>query len=236
MLWTTAPGFENSGFGSSGRGYNQYDTTLNYGNSSFDARHRLVFAPIYISPFRNGSAWYSPLNLALSGWEVSGIVTVATGFPYDLSYAGGSSNSLWCSSSQSFYACPDAPNQVAPLTRLNPRTPRSGITSGAPWIANNGFLAPEPIGTFGTEARNAYHGPGINNTNLILAKNFNLSAEGTRSIQLRMESDNVFNHTQFNNPTSNTSFGASGLPTGNFGLITSAANPRQTQLAAKFYF
>ena len=79
-----ASSFENSGFGSSGRGYNQYNTLLNYGNSAYDARHRLVFAPIYIVPFRSGSAWYSPQNLAFSGWEISGIVTLATGFPYDI--------------------------------------------------------------------------------------------------------------------------------------------------------
>jgi hypothetical protein len=39
----------------------------------------------------------------------------------------------------------------------------------------------------------------------------------------------VFNHTQFNNPTS--SFTSS-----NFGEITTAAAARQTQLGAKIYF
>ncbi len=237
--------FENSGFGSSGRGYNQYDKSLNYGNSSYDARQRLVFAPIYTSPLLHGANWYSPVNLALSGWQVSGIVTVATGFPYDISYAGGSSNSLWCSSSNSFYACPDVPNQVGSLVRLNPRvrvgaadvpTPTATATG---WFANNGFVSPEAIGTFGNEGRNRYHGPGINTTNLVLAKNFNLSAEGVRRLQFRMESDNVFNHTVFANPSSTPSFNASGLPTGTFGQITStntAYPARQTQLAVKFYF
>ena len=231
-----ASSFENSGFGSSGRGYNQYNTLLNYGNSAYDARHRLVFAPIYISPFKSGSEWYTPKNLGLSGWEVSGIVTVATGQPYDISYAGGSSNSLYCSSAQSYYACPDVPNQVSPLVTLNPRTARTSVTAAAPWFSNNGFITPEAIGNFGNEGRNKYHGPGINNSNIILAKNINLSAEGTRKLQLRMESDNVFNHTQFLNPASTPSFNTSGLPTGTFGSITSAGSARQTQLAAKFYF
>jgi hypothetical protein len=39
----------------------------------------------------------------------------------------------------------------------------------------------------------------------------------------------VANHTQFLNPTANFS-------SGNFGLVTSAAAGRQTQLAAKIYF
>ncbi len=48
---------------------------------------------------------------------------------------------------------------------------------------------------------------------MIVAKNFNIVPERNISIQLRLESDNVFNHTQFNNPTS--SFTSS-----NFGVIT----------------
>ena len=191
--------FEGSGFGgSNGRGYNQYQPGLNYGNSSFDARQRLVFAPIYTTPILHGSNWYSPMNLCFSGWQMSGITTVATGFPYDFTVGG--SNSLWCSSSNSFYACPDVPGTGRRLQTVNPRTaPR---LNGLPiWYQNAGAsFQEEPIGQFGNVSRNKYHGPGINNTNLILAKNFNLSSDGDRKLQLRMESDNVFNHTQFNLP------------------------------------
>jgi hypothetical protein len=221
--------FENAGFGSSGqRGWNQYQPSLNYGDSLYDARQRLVFSPIYTSPILHGSNWYSVQNLALSGWEVSGIVTVATGFPYDISYAGTTSHSLYCDADLSFYACPDVPVQTGPLVRgANPRT-RDPLTGNTTWFQNVNFAA-EPIGSFGNVHRDPYHGPGINNTNMILAKNFNLDADGVKRLQLRMESDNVFNHTQFSNPTSQ--YGS-----GNFGLITAAAAARQTQLAAKFYF
>jgi hypothetical protein len=44
-----------------------------------------------------------------------------------------------------------------------------------------------------------------------------------------MESDNVFNHTQFDNPTS--TYGSS-----IFGQVTGAASGRQSQLATKIYF
>jgi hypothetical protein len=80
------------------------------------------------------------------------------------------------------------------------------------------------------------HGPGINNTNMILAKNFNLSNDGTRQLQLRMESDNVFNHTQFSNPTSTWSDTVPTLATTSFGQISAAASARQTQLAVKIKF
>jgi hypothetical protein len=105
-------------------------------------------------------------------------------------------------------------------------------------------LSQAPLGQFGNAHRNPYHGPGLNNTNLILAKNFNIGAEGRYRVQLRMESDNVFNHTQFNNPGSTVSSTTNGetasipgtLSYGSAGQISSAAAARQTLLAAKFYF
>jgi hypothetical protein len=234
--------FENSGFGSNGtRGYNQFNQALNYGDSQFDVRHRLVFAPIYRIPSFAGSG-YSFKNVALAGWEISGIVSVATGFPYDISYAGATSLSLWCSASFNFYACPDVPNQTGPATFGNPRirqksgnsvyltNAQSNSTGTKPGFSSGAaaFQA-ETLGTFGNVHRNPYHGAGINNTNIIVAKNFMLVPERNVSLQMRLESDNVFNHTQFSNPTS--SFTSS-----NFGVITSAAAARQTQLAVKVYF
>jgi hypothetical protein len=44
-----------------------------------------------------------------------------------------------------------------------------------------------------------------------------------------MESDNVFNHTQFNNPTSS-------FTSGSFGVVSGAATSRVSQLAGKIYF
>jgi hypothetical protein len=220
--------FENAGFGESGtRGYNQFDPALNYGDSAFDVRNRFVFSPVYVIPKFSGSD-YSAKNIALSGWEISGILTLASGFPYDISYAGGTSRSLWCSAGVNFYACPDVPQQLSQITLGNPRV-RNG--NGYSTYITNGTTAftAEPLGSFGNVHRDPYHGPGLNNTNMILAKNFIISSERGISLQLRMESDNVFNHTQFSNPTS--TYGSS-----IFGQITGGAAGRQSQLATKIYF
>ena len=220
--------FENAGFGgSNGRGYNQYDTALNYGNSQYDARHRFVLAPVYRVPFNASGKAFSARNLLAAGWEISGITTFATGFPYDISYAGGTSNSLWCSVDTSYYACPDVPVQTGPLQHLNPRT-NIGADGYSNYFGTTNF-AQEPIGSFGNIARNEYHGPGINNTNVVVSKNIPFSGDGGRSLQLRLESDNVFNHTQFNLPDGS-------IVNGTFGQITGAAAGRQTQLGAKVYF
>ena len=219
--------FENSGFGGFGlpgaqRGYNQYVKSLNYGDSTFDVRHNFVFSPVYTVPILHGQSALSPLNLALSGWQISGIMQLASGEPYDIAYNFGTSHSLYCSVALSFYNCPDIPEQTAPLVKQSTRATRGGYFSKASFAA-------EPIGSFGNIHRNPYHGPGINNTNLILAKNFTLSSDSPIRLQLRLESDNVFNHTQFNLPDSN-------FADGTFGQILSARTARQTQLGVKIYF
>jgi hypothetical protein len=211
--------FENAGFGGA-RGYNQFDPTLNYGNSAFDARNRFVFSPVYEAP-GFGPSFLSPIT---KGWQISGIVTLAQGFPYDISYGGGNSNSLWCSSNFTFYACPDIPEQVAPLKRMNPRN----NVQGNAWFDGTSFID-EPIGGFGNIGRDKYHGPGINNTDVVLAKNVYLGGNEARYIQLRLESYNVFNHTQFNLPDGN-------FNDSTFGQILGANPGRQNQIAAKFYF
>jgi len=222
--------FENTGFANSGeRGFNQYQPSLNYGDSSFDARQRLVFSPVYTVPFMKGGSAFSPVNLLLGGWQISGITTVATGFPYDISYGGyGTSASLYCDVDFSFYACPDIPNQTGALALKNPRV-RDSSGYGT-WFAN-GYttFSDEATGSFGNVHRNPYHGPGINNTDMVIGKNFSLGGDGSRSVHIGMTSSNVFNHTQFG-PVD----GLYGDTT--FGQITSAAAARQTQLAAKITF
>ncbi len=233
----TASSFEGAGFGGE-RGYNQYMPSLNYGNADFDARHRLVIAPIYTVPSRPGNQ-LSPLNLLASGWEISFITTFATGHPFDISYDGLESYALYCSADDYYYACPDVPNQVAPLQRYNPHNPSAGgnkgaFFNGATNTAGASFVD-EAIGSFGNIGRNKYYGPGIDTTNVVIAKNFNVSKENSaRRIQLRLESYNAFNHSNFANPDGNFDDGP-----GVFGTITqlNATIPaRQTQLVGKFYF
>ena len=229
--------YEGGGFGGA-RGYNQYNNRTNYGNADFDARHRLVISPIYAIPKLAGSQ-LSFKNLLLSGWEISTITTFATGHPYDVSYQGGVSYSLYCSANDFYYTCPDVPNQVAPVKRLDPRNPATrgqyidgsfnNFQNGAADIAGASF-ADEATGTFGNIARNKFYGPGLQNTDGQLSKNFNYSKDNAaRTIQLRLESFDVFNHTNFHNPGGNPA-------TGTLGVITAADGARRFQLSGKLYF
>ena len=163
-------------------------------------------------------------------------MTFATGFPYDISYAGGASYSLFCAINDTYYACPDVPNQVAPLQHTNPRAGGIGqyfdgrVQDGTAANASASF-AQETLGSFGNIARNKYHGPGINNTDMVLAKNIHLASDSARFIQLRIEGYNVFNHTNFGNPDGNISDAG-----GTYGQIQSAAAGREFQLVGRFNF
>ncbi len=225
-----ASNYENAGYGGTTRGYNQYQPSLNYGNSTYDARNRFIFSPVYVVPRFLSGGYFA--NLLGSGWEISGIETLANGFPYDISYGGEVSYSLYCSAATSFYACPDVPVQTAPLQRLTPRNKAAAVNGNPSWFGTAGFTD-EAIGTFGNIGRDTYHGPGLNNTDVEVSKNFYYSRSSeSKFIQLRLESYNVFNHTQFSNPDGNYSDNGA-----TFGTITSVQHaPRQTQLVGKFYF
>ncbi len=222
-------GLESSGF--NGRGYNQYPggAALNYGPSDYDARNRLVGSFVYAVPvFHTGNAF---MREALSGWQVSDITAVQSGFPINFTETGKYS-SKWCDQ-YSYYSCPDTPN----VSRFN--VPKLSIRGTGNYFSSSLF-SPEALGTFGNVGRGLLHGPGFNYSNFSVAKNFPLSSDGIRSLQIRMDASNVFNHANFANPDSN--FGDPG-----FGSVTSVASSsadansdpqggRAVQLVGRVYF
>jgi hypothetical protein len=232
-------GFEPSSYGT--RGTNPYNFALDKGNSTFDARQRFVINYDYELPhlarFRNNEI----AKKFLDGWHIAGITTFQMGFPITLS--DSSWRSLTCGIVYSYYNCPDSINGLQPAQTYDPRTSNLVNTSKTPtnttslpyyYFNPNAFGNPA-YGTIGTAGRNFFHGPGINNTDLVFSKRIELAEK--RFFELRLEGYNVFNHTQF---SSVYSYGGSGVTgdfnSSNFGRILSAAAARTVQLAAKFYF
>jgi hypothetical protein len=89
--------------------------------------------------------------------------------------------------------------------------------------------------------RNTLRGPGINNWDISLLKDFKFTE--SKYLQFQASFFNAFNHVQFFGPSSTQ--GASGF-SGQFGQVTSDTSqstttayyrgPRLIQFAAKFYF
>jgi hypothetical protein len=88
----------------------------------------------------------------------------------------------------------------------------------------------ETLGQLGNTQRRVFYGPGIEDFDLTLQKRVRFSGE--RSLSLRVEAFNAFNHTQFYGPAAVDGQ----IEDQNCGQIVSAASPRLMQLAAKFSF
>jgi hypothetical protein len=92
-----------------------------------------------------------------------------------------------------------------------------------------------PVGTVGNSARYTMRGPGVNNFDIAIFKNFPVR-EALR-IQFRWEMYNAFNHTQFSGFDATARFDAQGKQVNaRFGEMTSARLPRQMQFALRFLF
>jgi hypothetical protein len=95
---------------------------------------------------------------------------------------------------------------------------------------NPGAFTDNALGTPGNAGRRSFSGPGMFNTDLALLRNFRISE--AKTVQFRLESFNVFNHTQFFGPVAVNGDVDNGL----FGQVINAAQPRLVQLALKFQF
>jgi hypothetical protein len=128
----------------------------------------------------------------------------------------------------------DTPQLTGKAPALGSTNPRSGL----PYINPNAFTF-ETVGQLGNANRAFFHGSGLNYWDMALLKNTNFSE--SKSLQLRFEAFNVFNHAQFENPSGLIN---AGLPVivnganqgGLFGVVTAARDPRIMQAAVKFLF
>jgi len=220
-----ASGLESSGFGLRGTNpYPQY-AYLNYGNSGYDARHRLVVSYVYQVPNLHNHVSWAPSAL-FKGWMFSGITTLQSGFPLTIGDSGFTS--LTCDA-YTYYACPDVPNYNGNLQYQNTRA--YNAAGQGYYYFNSAAFTPAALGSFGNAARNFFHGPGINNTDFVIEKDTYIGSSETRFVAMRLEAYNLFNHTQFLGSGIDTD-----VQSGTFGQAFSAAAGRQVQLALKFYF
>jgi hypothetical protein len=82
----------------------------------------------------------------------------------------------------------------------------------------------------GNVSHRFFSGPGINNYDLTLQKNLRLTE--SKSLIMRLDAFNAFNHAQFYGPTSVDG----NIGSATFGRVVSAAPPRLLQIAMKLAF
>jgi len=186
------------------------------GHSDYDVPHRFVLSYSYELPFGRGKALLPNANRLVTalvgGWQLNGITTLSAGQYHTITTA-----QFWPNISPTFNT--SVPNVVGdPTAGQNPR--------GA-YFNEAAFAYPDqPVE--GNAGRNQFQVPGIANWDMSLFKNTHITER--LAAQLRFETFNVFNHTQFGVPNMTW-----GTPT--FGSITSTLiDGRRLQLGMRVTF
>jgi Carboxypeptidase regulatory-like domain len=197
---------------------------LSRGLSDTDVRHNFVASYIWALPFDR--AFRGGPKRLTQGWQLQGITHFATGFPIQMQQSGEDISLAGSSST-------DMPDLVGPVVIVNPRKVNPNCSTFVPGVPGTGtgcYFLPQAfahnttLGTFGTANRRFFSGPGINNFDMGVTKSIQITE--AKALEFRGEFFNIFNHAQFLNP--------SGDIDGNFGVVTSARDPRIGQLSAKF--
>ncbi len=200
----------NSGLGS--QSSDPFNWDKDKGLASFNVRHRFVTSFIWDLPFLRHSKGIE--HAFLGGWQLNGILTLQTGVPFTV--LAGSDRSLSAVGL-------DHADVLGPVAVYNGASTASKL---ARYFDTSAFANPA-LGTFGSVGRNTLIGPGLQNFDAGLSKDFRVTE--AKRFQFRWEVFNSLNHPNFANP--NASFSSS-----NFGRILSAGSPRIMQLALKFYY
>jgi hypothetical protein len=203
-----------------------YNYSLERSYSPFDTTHRFVGNVLWNLPIGKGGlilnrgGWAGTL---IGGWQINSIVALQTGTPFTVTYTdvsstgGNHQNRANCISNPYAGASTD-PSRIA-----------GGNAPG--FFLNPAAFAAPASGTFGNCAPRSFHGPGLENVDLSLFKQFLLREQWR--LEFRSEFFNSFNHPSFTNPSSNFSPAARG----SFGKVfDTVTDPREIQFALKLYF
>ena len=206
-----------------GRPYKQF----NYAPSDFDQTHILTVNYIYDVPKLSRKLNNGFVKAIFDNWQLSGTTSYASGKPKNITvtYNGGITDIT------------GGEINARPNTICDPMRNISGFDpTGTPYVVNvSCFARPTRLGDIGNTPRNSLRMPSIFNNDVALFKNIPMGE--TRSLQLRWEVYNVFNHTNFRDIDAGLVFDVNGRQTNTrFGAPTAARTPRVMQAAIKFSF
>lgn len=225
-----------------------YDMNRWKGTSDLNRAQVFTANYLYALPiFKNSNGFTKGV---FGGWQISGITSFFTGTPVDFGcgvagFSTGIGTGVRCN--------PIGPVKIAKGTLIDPTFgPMVSWVNPATFTQplQDQHLADNEPGMFGYMGRNPLTGPGRNNWDLALHKEFPLPwfRSEHSTLQLRFETFNSFNHPQWNsinvgcngspNADGSAAFGRTcggALNPGN-GEVSSAWNPRNIQLGMKFIF
>jgi hypothetical protein len=196
---------------------NSYDVRSDYGPASWDRAQTVTFEHNYDIPVGRDRTWNlgnnAVANAVLGGWRLSGVHTIASGEPFTPVVANAP-----------LLNDPDFAQVRADVVG-NWHVSNQNANE---WFNPAAFSEPQQPYRQGTAGRNSLRGPNLWESDLSLSKNLLLGEH--RSLDLRADAFNVFNHTNLGLP-GNT------IDAGGAGQITSIQVPmRQMQFGLHFRF
>jgi hypothetical protein len=200
------------------------DPSFNRGLSGHDVRHYLAAAGTWEVPVRDGRGW----RRVLGGWQMSGIVTYASGQPTSVLLDYDAAGTQTTETGTAIGQRPD----LAPGWSGNPVT-----SDPMGWVNASAFSRPQ-AGFLGNLGRNTIIGPDLFDVDFTAVKSITLSELGrAASLDLRFEFFNLLNRTNFNLPDmARMAVFSDGATREDFARITSARNSREIQLGLKLRF
>lgn len=206
---------------------NPWNPKYDKGSGNLDRRHILSINYVYKLPIMNGKTGL--MHSIIGGWTLSGTVVDESGIP-----GSGGLN----------YQGPGVSLSYDPVGLGGGYTNRPNLNGKvhytkkrSQWFDQTSFSKPVPVwlggpnNGFGNAGRDSIVGPGRVNFTTSLYKSFAITERA--HFELRGESFNTFNH--FEGSGIGTTF-VQPNSTNNFGVVTSAYDPRNLELGGKFVF
>jgi hypothetical protein len=213
----------------SGRAQDWRNLNLEHAVSAQDVKYQFTWQASYDLPAGRGRALNlsGPLDAAIGGWAVNGILFLSTGVPIASPIVGAN---LSYFDQRADLTCD--PSRGAPHTQMVwfnsncfavPGTENGGNPNGNPFIPGTSPVYLDHVRTMGS-----------NDIDLSLYKNFKFSGE--RNLRFEISSFNITNKAQFGYPNVPSFTSGWGAGSG-FGYIGNTVNsPRQFQFGSRFTF
>jgi len=187
---------------------------MSWGPSSFDQTHIVTINHVYELPFGKGQRFLNNGGIAAAifgNWQLSGIFRYLTGTPFTASAPTTNADCASCSAVAEILGTPVYPGLYGP---------------GQQYLSPSAFGLPV-IDTHGNSGRDNLRAPGVTVYDGNIVRKFHVKERVTA--ELRFEATNVTNHPEWGSPSATAG-------TATFGQITTAANPRQAQVAMRVTF
>lgn len=189
---------------------------LDYGPCGSNLAQVFNLSLVAMSRFHFGSP---AERLLLNGWEFAPLLVAHSGSPINIT--AGEDVSLTDVGH-------DRPNIVPGVNPYHEVTFRKANTEGTREYLNPAAFSQDTVpGTYGSVSRNSLVGPKYFDMDAQISRVFPIHE--SMNVDLRLESFNMLNHPNFNNPTS-------GLNSSTFGQVSGSSAARVFQGAIKFIF